>query len=275
MLNRIKNKIIKHKMKATLIEKGEDRNLYKTYYDNYFWLKVDHKAYIDRCLRQFSMFEKESTEVVKNLIKQGDIVLDVGANIGYYSVIMSKIIRDKGKVLCFEPTQYYRRLLEANIVANKLTNLEIYDFSLSDKKQQMGISIGFSSATLHDPKGTIINKHREAIELRTLDVYIGELNIDRIDFIKIDVDGHEPAFLNGARNTIDKYSPIILLEISHLYYLEANVFAWDFYDGLVEQGFYIYSEKGIDEFNDRCEFLKECGNSAYSANIIISKNKLS
>ena len=128
---------------------------------------------------------------------------------------MSKIVRDKGKVLCFEPTQYYRRLLEANIVANKLTNLEIYDFSLYDKKQQMGISIGFSSATLHEPKGTIINKHREAIDLRTLDVYIGELNIDRIDFIKIDVDGIEHLILKGASKVLkNKDIKSILVEIN-------------------------------------------------------------
>ncbi len=101
-----------------------------------------------------------------------------------------------------------------------------------------------------------------------------ELNIKKLDFIKVDVDGHEPFFLHRAISTIEKYDPAILLEVSHENYLEAGFTAWEFYAYLKENGFHIYSEINLLEFHSKADFLKECGNFAYSANIIISKSDI-
>jgi FkbM family methyltransferase len=271
---RIENWINKYKNKARLIRKGDERNLYRTIYGDYYWLSKKPHAHIDACIRESSVFEKNSTNIIRTLVKHGGIVLDIGANIGYYSVIMSKLVGIDGKVICFEPTMHYRDVLKKNIEINNLNNIEVFSFGLSNRKQEMEISIGASSATLHEPEETINNKKREIVYLRTLDECISDMNIDRIDFIKIDVDGHEPAFLEGAIKSIEKYSPVILLEVNHLNYIESDICAWDFYDSLIEQGFYVYSEIGLTEFASRSEFLKECGNFAYSANIVITKNKL-
>ena len=261
-------------MESKKIKSGKERDLYKTFFGDLFWLSKNSEAWVDKCIKEKSIFEHYSTSFVKKIVKTDNVVLDIGANIGYYSVIMSKLVGDNGKVLSFEPTLHYRKVLKKNIITNMLTNIKIYKFGLSDKKQDLEISIGPSSATLHEPKETITNKKREMINLQSLDECINQLHIDRIDFIKIDVDGHEPAFLKGAMKSIKKYNPIILLEVNHLNYIESNVSAWDFYDYLINEGFYIYSEKNLMKFNNRSEFLKECGNFAYSANIIISREKL-
>jgi len=274
IFTRVENLICKYRSKARLIQKGDNRNLYETIYSDYYWLSEKPNAYIDTCIKETSVFEKQSTDIIKSLVKYGWVVFDVGANIGYYSVIMSKLVGDNGKVLCFEPTKHYREVLENNIEINNLSNIEVFSFGLSNRKQDMEISIGASSATLHEPEETIRNKKREIIHLRTLDECIYDMDIDRVDFIKIDVDGHEPAFLDGAVKTIEKYNPIILLEVNHLNYIESNISAWDFYDSLIEQGFHVYSEKKLIEFDNRSEFLKECGNFAYSANIVICKKAL-
>jgi len=274
ILRRIKNKVNKYKLKATLMQRGNERSLYKTIYSDYYWLSEEPSAYVDKCIRESSVFEENSTKIVKTFIKRGDVVLDIGANIGYYSVIMSKLVGEKGKVVSFEPTRHYRDVLEKNIKINKLTNVQVYKFGLSNRKQELEISIGDSSATLHEPQETIINKKREMIQLYSLDECINELDIDRIDFIKIDVDGHESAFLEGAIKSIEQYNPIILLEVNHLNYIEDNVFAWEFYDDLINQSFHVYSEKNLNEFKNRTEFLKECANFAYSSNIVISRREL-
>lgn len=210
---------------------------------------------------------------MKRLVKQGDIVLDVGANIGYYTVLLSNLVGEHGKVICFEPTKHYGSVLEKNIQANGLRNIDLVRLGLSDKQQELDIQIGEHSATLHVPGNKKLN-FSEKIQLITLDEYLHEHPLPRLDFIKIDVDGHEPLFLEGAKETLERYEPKILLEISHMHYLNAGCNAWNFYKLLRSQGYYIYHEEGLAELSNLEEFLVKCGNFAYSANVVLSKSRL-
>lgn len=256
---------------SELIENGTDRNLYRTKFDDFFWLNTE--GYVDRCIIDEGIFEPASTDVVRHLVKPGDIVLDVGANIGYYSVIFSKIVGEQGKVLCFEPTEHYGTVLKRNIEANNARNVEIFKLGLSDKKQELEIQIGPSSATLHSP-GKVPLKFTERIKLMSLDDWVEDYHLNKIDFVKVDIDGHEPLFLQGAWKTLDKYDPIILLEVSHPHYLDAGFTAWDFYDLLKNRGYKIYFEDKLVEIKTKEDFLIKCGNFAYSANIVIRKKEL-
>jgi FkbM family methyltransferase len=182
---------------------------------------------------------------------------------------MSRFVGQDGRILSFEPTEEYRNILKLNIETNNIKNVSVYDFGLSDKEWEAEIGIGDSSATMHWVGGT--PQKTEKIVLKPLDNIIESLNLEKIDFIKIDVDGHEPAFLKGAWNTIERYKPTILLEISHANYLKAGVYAWDFFHDLRQRGFHIYSEKDMKEYSDVDTFLFDCGNFNKSANIIIKK----
>ncbi|MGV1100381.1 FkbM family methyltransferase [Thiovibrio sp. JS02] len=257
--------------RSTLIRKGKERSLYRTASGDYFWLNTT--GYVDRCIREAGIFEPLSTRVVRQLVKPGDVVLDVGANIGYYTVLLSKLVGGQGKVICFEPTKHYGSVLEKNIQANGLRNIELLRVGLSDKQQEMDIQIGEHSATLHVPGNKKLN-FSEKIQLIPLDAYLGSHPLPRLDFIKIDVDGHEPLFLEGAKEALQRHEPIILLEISHMHYLNAGYNAWDFYKLLKNQGYYIYHEQGLVELRNLEEFLVKCGNFAYSANIVLSKRRL-
>jgi FkbM family methyltransferase len=237
--------------------------MYKTKYGDLFWL--NDISYVDKCVKNNSVWELTSTNRMKSIVKQGDIVLDIGANFGYYSVLMSKIVGNQGRVLAFEPTQLYGKVLKQNIEINKIENVTVFDYGLSDKETEAEIGIEENSATLHwveEPIG------KEKISLKRLDSIIDSLQLNKIDFIKIDVDGHEPAFLQGAWNTIDKYKPVILLEVSHKNYLKAGITAWDFYNDLKNRSFHLYSEKTMIEY-DLDTFLYDCGNFNRGANLII------
>jgi len=246
-----------------------DRCLYKTKYGDRFYL--NSYGCIDNNIKKFSVWEPASTNIVHSIVKQGDVVLDIGANIGYFTVIMSKIVGEAGKVLAFEPTKHFGEVLQKTIEVNALKNVRLYNYGLSDKSSETKISIGDSSATIHwlDNQGGGGVRGVESITLKKLDDIANSLNIEKLDFIKIDVDGHEPAFLEGAWNTIDKYKPIILMEIDHLHYLKAGVTAWDFYNKLREKGYHIYSEKNMKEYIDLDTFLYDCGNFNQGKNIII------
>jgi len=257
--------------KSVKIRSGRERDLYKTNQNLLFWL--DKEKYIDQCIINDGVFESKLTQIVSHLIKEGDIVLDIGANIGYYSVSFSKLVGKNGKVICFEPTQYYSRILKMNLEINGISNAEIIKYGLSNKKQELEIFIGNSTASLHNP-GNLLNETKEGIKLTTLNDFIKDNPLQRIDLIKVDIDGHEPLFFEGAWNVLNKYDPIIVLEVSHLHYFNAGFTAWDFYKLLKERGYNIYHEDKLTKINSLEEFLIKCGNFAFSSNIIISKKDL-
>lgn len=256
---------------SLVIEKEDTRDLYKTIYDDYFWL--DKNSYIDQCIIKDGLFEEDLTHVVNKIIKRGDTVIDVGANIGYYSVIFSKLVGEGGNVISFEPTNHYMNVLKMNLEANNVSNVKIIKAGLSDKNQNLEIHIEGSTATFHNPKN-ITPATKEIVQLTTLDEFIENHPLKKIDFIKVDIDGHEPIFLKGAWKTLEKYNPIIILEVSHLHYLQAGFNVWDFYDMLKKKNYKIYYEKNLSEIITKEDFLIKCGNFSYSANIIISKKDI-
>ncbi len=253
--------------KSKLIEKGMPRNLYKTVHGDLFWL--DPVKYLDKCIIKTGSFERKSTELFKKVIKEGDTVIDVGANIGYYSVISSRLVGENGKVIIFEPTHHYREILETNLKVNNINNAEVYNYGLSNKEGRKDIFIGDCSATLHWVGDSSAIK-KERIKLKT---FVSEQNIKKIDFVKIDIDGHEPLFLEGAWDSLEKLKPIILLEVNHENYVEAGYTAWDFFTLLKERKYHIYTEE-LEEIDSKSLFLKICGNFTHSANIVISLKRL-
>jgi len=139
------------------------------------------------------------------------------------------------------------------------------------------IYLTVDTATLHpsDSKKETDRKNdsnREVIELITLDDYIRRNPLERIDFIKIDVDGHEPSILRGAWETLEKYHPVVLLEVNHVSYHRAGYAAWDLYREIKGKGWHVYREDGLKEVLNEDDFLVHCANFKYGSNIIISKN---
>ena len=130
---------------------------------------------------------------------------------------------------------------------------------------------------MHMPK-TDLHLTSETIELITLDRHVKENKIERLDFIKVDIDGHEPQFLKGAAHTISRFKPDILLEINPINYYLAGVAIWDFYDQIKSIGYKIFHEKTKHEITTKLEFLKKCGNfswqgtwdTPFSVNVLLS-----
>ncbi|ORU93990.1 MAG: hypothetical protein A6F70_07245 [Cycloclasticus sp. symbiont of Bathymodiolus heckerae] len=257
---------------SLLLIEGNPRSLYVTSLGHKFWL--NRSGYIDLKIINEGGFEKSSTKIIQQLVKNGDVVLDIGANIGYYTIIFSKLVGSNGRVIAFEPTMHFKSVLERNIRANVLDeNIEIIGKGLSNREESLIIDIGPSSATLHSPQGYDSILKQEEISLTTLDKFMVTQDIDRIDFIKIDVDGHEPFFFEGAWATLEKYTPIIIFEISHLHYLEAGVFAWDFYHSIISRGYNIFHEDDLKQIKSQTEFLRRCSNFNQTCNVIITKKE--
>jgi FkbM family methyltransferase len=250
------------------IAKGSDaHSLYKTKFGDFFWLKTGQ--YVDDCIIRKGIFEPDGTKIAKTFIKDGDVILDIGANIGYYSVLFSRLVGKSGRVLAFEPTKKFQRLLQRNLEANSIKNVIVFAHGLSDRNCESTINVGIDTATMHFP-GNNPENAEETIRLETLGAFVAREKMTKIDFVKIDVDGHEPAILAGAWEVLEKFKPLVFLEVNHLNYFTAGVPAWDFFFELQRRGLHIYSEKSLLPLTTVEEFLIECGNFAYSANILLS-----
>jgi len=169
-----------------------------------------HKMFLDPkdsvitpMLSTFGAFESLETEVVKKLIKKGDVVLDIGANVGYYTLIYAKLVGEGGKVFAFEPDPDNFALLEKNVEVNGYRNVVLIKKAVANKTGVVRLYL------CEDNKGNhrICDAHdaRESIEVEAirLDDYF-EAYDGKIDFIKIDIEGAEQEALLGASSLLTR-----------------------------------------------------------------------
>lgn len=150
-------------------------------------------------------------------IGKDDIILDAGANIGAFSVFAANIAKN-GKVFAFEPAKITFSILKKN--AEYYKNITCFPYGLSDKNETKNIYVPQSSlggSTIED-SGLLDNKDGyipEETRLISIDNFVKEKNLDRVDFLKIDTEGYEEKILKGAAETITKFSPIIAVSAYH------------------------------------------------------------
>lgn len=157
------------------------------------------------------VFEPDSVELFRLLIKPIDVVLDVGANIGCTALLLSGIAK---KVIAFEPSPTTFGYLKRNVEAAGRTNVEVVNAGLGRAPAKMNIvfspdnrSGGFVSQT------GLAGHTMEEIEILQGDKHLA--NEPRVDVIKIDVEGFEKEVISGLAETIQRHRPVVVLELNH------------------------------------------------------------
>lgn len=151
----------------------------------------------------------------KKTLKDDMVIFDVGANIGHHSLFFSTLVK---KVYAFEPYPKVRELLEKKITKNNIKNIEIIPLGLSQSSQRLeyfeppdnNSGIG-SFDPLHYSKNSKTGLFFEVI---AGDDFVQKNAIKKIDFIKIDVEGFEHFVLEGLRESLNRYRPIIMMEFN-------------------------------------------------------------
>jgi FkbM family methyltransferase len=175
---------------------------------------------------EFNYFKNSGDSInkflIKNIVKEGDTVIDIGAHIGLYSVFLSKLVGPSGKVICFEPHEQVVKRLYNNLLLNGLNNYEIHNYGVGDKDEEVDFNMileekmfegTVNSSFLENEKidsnyfdGKFIKKKTKVKKLDSL------FNEQKIKFIKIDTEGYEFNILVGMKNLIKKFKPIIIAE---------------------------------------------------------------
>jgi FkbM family methyltransferase len=156
--------------------------------------------------------EPITTHLFRELINPGDCVVDVGANVGYFTLLASKLVGNRGMVLAFEPDHKNVKLLNDNIKLNKFDNIQTFEVALSNKG---GRAVLFTSSKESARHSLIHTKEHDGdylVNTERLDVLVDKAT--KVDFLKTDTEGHELAVLQGAEKTILNNPDIkVLLEV--------------------------------------------------------------
>ena len=160
--------------------------------------------------------EQVDCELFMALISPGDVVIDVGANIGVYTLISALRVGKQGQVISFEPDSRAYQMLKSNVEQNKVDGLLcLSHYCLGDRNG----TISFFEAIEPCLSGTVVTLRNQAqgmreIQIKTLDTALSEMNVPKVSLIKIDVEGAEHNVIAGAMGVLEKSDAIILVEIS-------------------------------------------------------------
>ena len=164
--------------------------------------------------------EEIDFEPIKSIVKLGDTVIDVGANIGSYTFFLSKMVGMGGKVHSIEPIPSTFEILKYVIKKFALNNVSAISYAVSseDAMAKMAIPKYDNGAENYYQSHIIDASHADnfrlfEVEIKKLDsLFMGK--IDRLTFIKIDVEGHELNVIKGAKGLISRFKPALLIEVS-------------------------------------------------------------
>jgi len=186
--------------------------------NNYQMYLIPNDPGISKELSLFKSHEPINTKIISTFLEKGMTCIDIGGNIGYYVLLENQLIGKKGKVIAIEPLLQNFNYLTKNILLNNVNNVQIYNFACGDKngkadffinKKSNGCQVIRENTKPPNPsKGTI-----SQVSVRILDDVITELNLDNVDFIRMDVEGYELNILTGLKKTLNKHKPIISLEL--------------------------------------------------------------
>jgi FkbM family methyltransferase len=177
--------------------------------------------FTDDVFLKSGQYEENIQRVFKALIKKGDTVIDIGANIGIHTILMSKLAGDEGRVIAFEPIPHLIKRLNANLSLNNCRNVTISNYAIGNENKKITINAvnendfnqGSSSVVVNEHLATgNVNTFKLDVDSRKLDHLCDEFNITKLNFIKMDIEGFEFFALKGMLDVLNKFRPSMIIE---------------------------------------------------------------
>ena len=200
---------------------------------------VDRGTLIGWSVHFFGTYEPEVRTEIRRHLKPGAIAIDVGANVGWHTLLMAARAGSTGRVYAFEPNDSTRRRLVSAVEANDLTHVTVDGRGVADRVGTSGFQAPLAGH-VWDGTGRLtaepVPRRLEGLERReeherrkgeqgqagtiactTLDAFVAERHSDRLAFVKIDVEGWELSVLRGARHVLSALRPVVVFEYDPAY----------------------------------------------------------
>jgi FkbM family methyltransferase len=155
-------------------------------------------------------YEEHVRQAAREHLREGDVAVDVGANIGVLTFLAASIVGDTGRVIAVEPNPDNLQLLYRGIVRNGFNNVEVLPHAASNTRTVFSLTGGTSNTHLIGAREPEEGGH--FVQSIVLDVALGDL--PRLDFVKMDIEGHEPEALRGCSGLIGRHRPVLLVEFN-------------------------------------------------------------
>lgn len=155
-------------------------------------------------------WERPETEAFRSRVREGMTVIDIGANLGYYSLLAAQLVGPLGRVFAFEPSPRTFSFLEKSVAANGYRNITLVRKAVSDASGITQFQIDPESSGTHRISHHNSKPESILVETVSLDEYFAKGDA-RVDFIKIDAEGAEPLILAGIRGVIERNASLVLM----------------------------------------------------------------
>ena len=151
-------------------------------------------------------YEPKNVEAIQKTVRENDVAYDVGAHVGYFTVLMGDIVGSEGKVIAFEPRGLNLGYLQKHVSVNNCENIKIISKALGDHSGHAMLETRTGSGT-----GYVSDTGDEEIEITSIDELVDSGALPPPNFLKIDVEGGEMAVLRGAKSVIERQRPRMIL----------------------------------------------------------------
>ena len=192
----------------------------------------------------FGTYEPELRKVFRRVLAADGIAVDAGANVGWHTLLMARLVGEGGRVLAVEANPSVRARLLEHLQLNEIQNVDVIPCALGDAEG----SVEFQAPDADDPAagdGHVIDAADIQggdvirVEVRTLDAILEPLYLDRLDLVKIDVEGFEWPVLKGAQNAISKFRPHVVFEYIEEYARRGGGSAHDLAEFFAERDYHL------------------------------------
>jgi len=207
-----KNSLFRKVVRAK-IRRLEGKYVIENVLGSKMYLDLSRDAGVSWELYKVGIREPFITSFLQKEIKEGDVIVDIGANIGYYALLESKLVGEKGKVYAIEPVPESVNLLKKNISLNRRSNIEVFQLAIGGRitTDYIYISPALNVSSLIKPKANRFIK-KIKIKVTTLDEFLKDKPFPTL--IRMDVEGYEIEIIKGMRNILESNKPLkILIEI--------------------------------------------------------------
>src|SRR5579884_2302487 len=174
---------------------------------------LDSRDLIPRSILVSGAWQPEIWDALAPGLHEGSVFFDVGAHIGYFSIKAARKVGNSGRVVSFDPNPEILKLLRDNITANHLTNVIVEPIACTDREQMLTFyavptrNTGASSLARDNAQPWSESTRSYQVRGRPIDDVVRELKLNRVDAIKVDVEGGEVSVLRGALDTLKRYHP--------------------------------------------------------------------
>jgi FkbM family methyltransferase len=216
-------------------------------------------------------------DIIKNIIKEGDIVIDVGANIGFFTLFFRSLVGNTGKIIAFEPEKNNFDILKKNIEINNLQNIEIHNLGLGseNKNLRMLLSENVGEHRIYNENSSksssnsdIINENTKFTDVKVvrLDDYVKTAN-----FIKFDAEGYEIEILRGMPNLLKQN--ITIFSDFYVKLLKKHDDPNDFFEILLKNNFEFFNVRKNLERIDRTKIFDQYNENTGATDVLCKKSQ--